>query len=178
MIVRGLREPIMLEHNEALAVQSLKSDTSKSDTTPFTIEEVWSGTKGDIRFVIFPEKEVASSEGGYTVTEAMPESEARAFKINVKEKYEAEAEKNGFKAYHWVEFYKRSKKATALDIEKTFSGEKMLKTTIKDVYKYKEIDKHVDSYMAFLSKKAFIEKKKIEGLEELAEGVNINKKNG
>lgn len=168
MKVRGLREYIELEHLEAMAAQALKSDTSKPDSTPFSIEGVWAGTKGDISFVVFPKKEEKKKEEVSEFIKPMSDEDARDFK-KVYEKAEKDAVSVGVSRLYWKDFYLQDIKAVRLDIfDSVAAKKKVYSITVLDTTLYQTASRLADRYSLWKGKQEFIEKKKLEGLQELA----------
>lgn len=57
LFVKGTKEPIELEVDEAKIAEALIADPKQPRDTPFSIEGVWTGKKEDMKFVVFPVKE-------------------------------------------------------------------------------------------------------------------------
>jgi hypothetical protein len=57
LFIRGMKDPIRLSDEEGKIAEGLIADPSKPRETPFRIEGVWTGTKGDLRYVVFEKKE-------------------------------------------------------------------------------------------------------------------------
>lgn len=172
MTIRGLREPIDLEHNEALAVQALKSDITKPDTTPFSITGVWSGTKGDIRFVTFPPKTEDAEK--FKKIEPMPEKEAEDFKIIVDE-CRQKAEDEGYPRYYWHYFYLQKVGAVVLERKKSVNPEigKLLDMKIRNISLYQTGTEKMSRYGLYVSKIEFAEKMNLKALDNLAKEKQI-----
>lgn len=160
MFIKGLREPIELEKNEATVAQALKSDINQSNETPFTIKDVWSGTKGDIKYIIFPDKEKI-----FEAVRPMSDEEAKEFEKIVKE-CRAVAEKKSLKSYFWDDIYLENKGAVSLDIQNRSNGTIGVERIISNPNLYTKYEEIVERYKLWLGKKEFVEKNKIEALEE------------
>lgn len=172
LFVKGMKEPIELEHEEALAAQALIGDPAKSDDTIFSIEGVWSGKKREMRFVVFDKKE----QGSYSAKEviAMTKEEAEKHEAEVKP-YEQTAIENGFKPFCAFEFFMQAKGAIVLDIFSmpTAPEFKSFQVKIRDLDAYRILCAERERYLKYRSRVEYAKKKDLEGLDALAEQMSV-----
>src|SRR3990167_8085800 len=135
LYVRGLKEPIDLEMDEALAAQSLISDSSKASDTPFSIENVWTGKKADMRFVVFPGRE---DEHSQRTIIAMTEDEARMFESEIAQ-YKQEAVREGFKENNWLRFWFKGKGVVRLVLTTLSPGKRDIQMFVRDTNMYHDL---------------------------------------
>lgn len=166
LFIRGMKDPVELEREEAVAAQALISDSTKDPKTPFSIEGVWGGTKADMKFVVFPPNEEDLFDNGSV--EPMSESEAGVFDVEI-DPYRLEATVRGYLPAFWDFFYLRGKKSIRLEEYEGEPGKKSLTCIVLSPELYREHNARVERYKMFKAKKEFAEKKRLEGLEKLAE---------
>ena len=174
MKVGGLREYIELEEIEARAVQLLKSDVTKPDSTPFSIDGVWSGTKGDIKFVVFPKKEKEIISSNAKESRTMTDEDAKEFETEYKESVKL-AESKGVSGIFWLDFYLEKEDAVRLDFSVAkHTGMKYWNQVITNVYNYERYSALAGSYTNWKAKKEWAEKNILKNLEETANKIDYD----
>lgn len=162
--IKSLKEPIYVTDNEADLIEKLMADGAKDHNYRVVIEGVWSGRKGDIRFVKWPKSEEGSVKKKIVPMTAM---DAAAFESRILP-YKMEAEASGFGTYRWKLFYMQAMGAIDLEYLVTRTGEH-IQEVVLDIFLYPKLQDEISSYEAYLSKKKYAEEKQLEGYEEMAE---------
>lgn len=174
LFVRGMKEPIELEDNEALAAQAFIIDNTKAHDAPFSIQDVWTGKKGDMKSVVFPRKEVEFKS--YKV-DAMEERDAVSFSREIDQDKKKSVEiwgndKEGKPIqFNWKKIYIERNGAIKLEYSESPLGFKVDQIVVIDPVAYLVLERKIESYDQYLSKKEFASKKKVEALEQTAQEV-------
>lgn len=155
-------EPIELEVEEALAAERLIGDATKPKDTPFSIQGVWSGTKADMKFVVFPKKE---SVGSYQKIEPMTKEEAVLFEKEF-EPFKKKAKEEGYRSYNDVLLWLESLGAVALKRSES-DGQKHLSPAVHPEL-YVPSMARFDAYGAYRDKVAYAKQQELKELEKLA----------
>lgn len=172
LFVKGMKDPVELEDGEALAAQALIIDKTKNLDTPFSVENVWTGKKADMKFVVFPKRERETSRSN---VHELPESESLLFQkeIEIDRKKSVELygnDKDGKPiTFNWKKCFYHRMGAIKLDVFDSPLGFKVDTITVVDPRAYMELEQKVESFDMWLGKKEFIEKKKIAELEKMSE---------
>lgn len=172
LFVRGLKEPVELENDEALSAQDLIGDSTKTNDTAFSIEGVWTGKKGDMKFVIFPKVEKAPV---YSKIEAMTKEEADAFEKDIVQDKVKAVEVYGLnkqrepRDYKWREFYLQRYGAIKLRHVTSPIGIIVPIWTAVDSDLMLDMEKKIESYWEYTRVRDFKEAKQDEHYEKLAE---------
>lgn len=179
LFVKGIREGIELEDSEALALQAFIIDSSKAHDAVFSIEDIWTGKKGDIKFVSFPKKEKEAQRNNVY---EMPEGEALIFQKEIEEDKKKSIELYGNDkdgkptTFNWKKCHYHRKGAIRLDVFDSPLGFKVDTITVLDPRAYMDLEQKVESFDLWAGKKEFVEKKRIEELEKMSEEVTGEKK--
>lgn len=166
LYIKGLKEPIPISREEAKLIEGLKVDDSKPFDTPVVIPDVWNGTKSDIRYIAYPPKEKSYSTSALS---PMTDTEANLFEQNIP-LYEQQAEELGLSKLYWTDMYivdKGGIQVKTYDIAS--SGKRSITRTITNIENFEKSRDEIERYVLWKGRQEFIEKKKLEGLEELAE---------
>lgn len=166
LYIKGLREPIEIEADEAKEAQRVITDPKIAKETPFSIEGVWTGTKFDMKFVVFPEREEQFESPEFKV---MSKTEYAAFNKEL-EPYRKEAVRAGWKEYEGDLFWVQSTGAIRIRARKE-SYESLYRdcVTVLDPVKFKEADAKIDAFNAYRDRIAYAKARDLEGLAALAE---------
>jgi hypothetical protein len=168
LYVKGLKEPIELEELEGKAAQALISDATKPNDTPFVIEGVWAGKKGEMKFVMFPKEDVRHYSGAI---EPMAEVEAVEFEIEIAQDKKKSEEVFGHKGFASLFYYERQKAIRLEIIDIPDRGIKTFQIHVHDPALYMILEKQFEKYSSWKSKKEFGEKKRIEEFDKMSESV-------
>jgi len=60
LFIKGIKEPIALSDEEGKIAEGLIADNSKDRSSVFSIPGVWTGTKGEMRYVTFQKERTYS----------------------------------------------------------------------------------------------------------------------
>lgn len=167
-------EPIELEPEEAQAAQKLIGDPAKPKDTPFSIEGVWSGTKGDMKFVVFPKKEEDQYKSKEHI-EPMTKQEAEEFEKRYLP-FVAQAKAEGYKAPHIVAeaLWMESMGAVTLTRWEHPKTGKQVDMAVRPV-QYKEAQHIRDRWKAYRAKVEYADKMRTAELERMAAEVGQSK---
>lgn len=155
LFVKGMREPVELEPQEAKAAQLLIDDASRPDDTTFSVEGVWSGHKADMKFVVFPKVEQVS---GMRFVEPMTKAEAEVFEAEIEQDKVKAAEifgnnKDGEpRRYKWQGLYLARKGAIKMEVIDV-DGRKIEKVLSRDSILWGKLEEKIRSYTEFLIKR-------------------------
>jgi len=173
LFVKSLREPISISKEEAQGIQELMINQSKDGRTPVVIENVWTGTKGEIKFVKFPPRDNNEQENKNRKIEPMTESQALAFErcVNLSK---SECEIGGFPTYNWPLFYMQSQGVIRLEFkelgEKRYGKDSVRFTqTVLQPDRYPEVQSELESYAKYIANIAYAIKQRERELEATAQ---------
>jgi hypothetical protein len=177
LFVKSLREPIAISKEEAEGIANLIADQSKDGRTPVVIEDVWSGTKGEVKFVKYPPRSEEREERKNI--EPMTQVQADVFEKRIFP-HIMEAEVSGFGSGAWQLFYMQKEGAIRLEVDivaqvrkqKKIAGWQKncrMKEIVTSPDMYVSLQKEIAAYKAYQAKKSYAEKKRLEHLEETAE---------
>jgi hypothetical protein len=168
LYIKGLREPIEVDPEEGIEAQRVITDPKVSKDTPFSIENVWTGTKFDMKFVVFPEKEQTFDSPVFSV---MSKTEYAAFNKEL-EPFRKEAVRAGWKEYEGDLFWMQSKGAIKISERKgTYVSLYRDCVSVSDPIKFKDADAKIDSFNAYRDRIAYAKAKDLAGLAAIAETI-------
>ncbi len=178
LFVKGMKEPIELEEQEAKAAQRLLSLSSQPNNTPFSIEGVWTGTKGEMKYVMFPrgEKVNAYRERPSAMTKEQAEKfekeiwqdKRKAFKVFGATKLLRSGEYLSM-LFKWPEFFYERRGAIRLEILTTGFSSKHLKWYMKDADLLGKLEDEVESYWAYTRKRDALNSARDKQWDKMAE---------
>lgn len=170
LFIKGLKEPIELETEEAVAAQALIGDAMRPADTPFSIEGIWSGRKSDMRFIQFPRSEGIT---GQKRIEAMNKEEGEAFekeieqdKIKAVELYGNNKEGEP-RRWKWQGVYLARMGALKLEVVDV-EGMEIDRMLSRDSNLWMKLDEKIRSYQEYQKKRDFIEEQKLKALDKMA----------
>lgn len=164
LFIRGTKEPIELDVDEARIAEALIADTTKPKETPFSIQGVWTGKKEDMKFVTFPTKEQPKIE-----EDIMSIEEALEFSKEMEE-FKRKAVSLGVNANNAIVLWAESKGACKTEVLKNWEGKKYLEwKDNKDNKLVNQVWNKIYAWERRMSLISFAEAKKNEELEKMAE---------
>jgi hypothetical protein len=173
LYVKSLREPIFISKEEAEGIANLMSDQSKDGRTPIIIEGVWTGSKGEVKFVKYPPRESETKQRKQIETMSKVQAEVFEKQVNI---HKAEAEAAGFSSFYWKQFYMQSQGVIRVELcevakknGKTLEKEYRLTEVVKDPSRYPKLLEEIESYMQYVSRIEYAKKQKAKELEKMAE---------
>lgn len=158
LYVKSLKEPILLSKEEAEMISRIHSDASKDNQFKIVIEGVWSGSKGEIKFVKFPPKEPERAD--YKKVEPMSYKDAIAFEKKILP-HKIEAEVSGFGTYTWELFYAQKQGAIRIELQQR-GGKESLVQVVTNPTIYPKVQEEIESFYLFKSRQAYAQKKELE----------------
>lgn len=161
LFIKGIQEPFILSSEEGKIAQTLIM-SGKSKDTPFSIEGVWSGTRGDMRFVAFDKAETAP--GGKEIPK-MGKDEAEEMKAAM-EGLRGKGKAN-VKDY-WLE------SKGVLRIESVGNGFEYFVNGDK-MGEYISCMEKIDSYDDYFARLKYAKRMELKDLEKIAEEVKEGK---
>lgn len=150
--IRGLKEPISIDADIASAVSAMLKNATIDGNTPVDFPGIWSGSKKDIKYVMFPKN--PHEDAWARKIEPMSGAEATAFEKKIKP-YMLKANGYGFGEYHWSIFYMHAMKAITIDIFVDKNNREHLVPYVLDIFLYPKIQDEIESYMLYLSRKNY-----------------------
>jgi len=167
LFVRSHRDPIELEYDEAKAVDALLRDVSKPNNTPFSIEGVWSGTKGEMKFVIFGEKEYEQKN-----INALDEEEGKRFEAMLLP-YRKQSQEELGNEFYSKDFWLQSKGFIRLDVWENGKG---FSTVVNGdtIPQYEETLEFLARYDMWQAKKYYAKKMEEKRLQEMADKSGVS----
>jgi|SRR6185436_16948964 len=169
LFVRGMKEPVELEADEATAAQNLIADATKDTKTPFSIEGVWSGTKAEMKFVVFPKKDEPDQYQGKV--EPYSKAEAEAFEAEY-QPFVEKAKAEGYKMKDGELFWLEHIKAVRLERLELPSG-KSLQVYVRPG-PYQEAMARKERFDAYKDRVAYAKNAEMQELEKMAAQVGEN----
>lgn len=165
LFLKGNKEPIEINESEANSIQTVLLDGYASADTPISLEKIWTGRKGDVKYVLFEKEREYSSD----IAEMNP-AEARMFKEEL-EPFRQEAEKinTGWSYVAPVLWMQKQGAINFHVIDLPHQGAKTWRIGVIDPVKYRQLSQKIESYDKWVFKTEYAEKKKNEHLEKLAE---------
>lgn len=168
LYIRGLKDPIELEEEEANVAQNLIQDATKPNDTPFVIEGIWAGKKADMKYVMFPKEDKRSYS---SPIDPMGEVEAIEFEIEITPDRKKSEEIFGHRG-SWEMFFCERRGATRVEItEIPDRGIKTHQIYVQDPVLFVLLQKQAARYGAWKSKKDYIEEMRVKELEKMSESV-------
>lgn len=162
LYVKSLREPIQLSKLEAEAISALLEDPSKDNQTKISIEGVWTGSKGEIKFIKYPKKEPERPE--FKKVAPMSAVQGKAFEERILP-HQIEAEVSGFGTFQWELFYAQKSGVLRVELVRTKTGEHLV-PVITDPNGYMALQDEIEAYKLWKSRQEYAERKRLESLEE------------
>lgn len=168
LFIKGMQEPIVLDYEEARIIERLKSDYSKDPQTAVSIPGVWTGTKGDIRYVLFT-KDDSGRQFYRKEIPAMSKFEADDFEKKHRLPSEAECRERGLGTFHWPSVCLSRMGAIRIDEYETPKGRKGVDVVVVKPELYELGTEKIIAYQKTVAPREFAKMKETQALAEMAE---------
>ena len=177
LYIKSLREPISISKSEADGISNLLADSLKLGHTHVSIEGVWSGTKGEIKFVKYPPKE--NDEFKKNQIQPMTKIQADLYEKQILP-FQLEAESLGYGGHEWTKFYLRSQGAIRLELReppKIKKHEKhFLIMYVRNESLFPKLQEEIESYYLYKDRVAYAKKMELEALKKQELEIDYAKK--
>lgn len=168
--IRGLKEPIPIDSDIASAVSAMLKNSAIDGNTPVDFPGVWSGSKKDIKYVLFPKN--TGEDPWAKKIEPMSGAEASIFEKKVLP-HKLEANGYGFGEYNWPLFYMQSMGAVRIEVHLDRFKREHLVPHVLDIFLYPKIQEEIESYMLYLSRKEYAVRMSAQEYDRIAKTVLV-----
>lgn len=163
--IKGIKEPIIIDEFEAIAIEELRNDATKDPRSVIAIEGVWSGAKSEVRYIKWIREE--ERHDYKRKIDPMPAHMVKAFEEKILP-YQVQSETHGFGTHKWPLFYMQAAGALRLEIYENKQGFISVNEIVTDYLLYPKVQDEVESYMLHLDRVAYAKKMREKELEKMA----------